>query len=152
MSAQDTASFDNSVRLAIYQQFVAKRRAPSVAEVAKSLTSPVPEIKAAYERLATAHVIVLQPESGEILMANPLSAVPTGFEVATLEGRFWGNCIWDGMGIIAMLGGNGEVETSCGCCSESMRVEIREGRLLPGRGVIHFAISAAHWWDDIVFN
>lgn len=152
MSAQDTANFDNSVRVAIYQQFVANGRASSMAEVAKSLTSPATEIKAAYERLAAAHVIVLQPESGEILMANPLSALPTAFEVATPEGRFWGNCIWDGMGIIAMLGGSGEVVTSCGCCSESMRVEIREGKLLPVRGVIHFAISAAHWWDDIVFN
>ena len=152
MAHEDKSEFDNRVRLAIYHQFVNTRRAPTIAEIAARMSLPGPETKAAFQRLAEAHIVVLQRESGEILMANPLSAVPTAFPVETSKGEFWGNCIWDAMGAIAMLGGSGRVKTSCGCCSEAMTVEVRNGSLIPVPGIIHFAVPAAHWWDDIVFN
>ena len=152
MAHEDKSEFDNQVRLAIYHQFVNTRRAPTIAEIVARMSLPVSETKAAFQRLAEAHIVVLQPESGEILMANPLSAVPTAFPVETSKGEFWGNCIWDAMGAIAMLGGSGLVKTSCGCCGEAMTVEVRKGSLIPAPGIIHFAVPAAHWWDDIVFN
>ena len=31
-------------------------------------------------------------------------------------------------------------------------VEVREGRLVRGEGVVHFAIPAHHWWDNIGFT
>lgn len=102
-------------------------------------------------------MLVLQPGSGEILMANPLSAVPTAFVVeteGTAESRSWyGNCIWDALGVIAMLHGDGRVLTSCGCCGESMAVSVRQGEVeARPPGIVHFAIPAKHWWDDIVFT
>jgi hypothetical protein len=33
-----------------------------------------------------------------------------------------------------------------------MHLEIRSGALLEAGGIVHFAIPAAHWWDDVVFN
>ncbi len=33
-----------------------------------------------------------------------------------------------------------------------VRVGERDGSLLPAESVIHFAVPAAHWWDDIGFN
>ena|SRR5437762_10326340 len=152
MESHEFAGFDNDVRLAVYQEFLANRRAPSVAEIASHLSVSVVDIKAAFHRLADAHVLVLQPESNEILMANPLSAVPTAFPVETSKGEYWSNCIWDALGVVAMLGPSGRVNTSCGCCGEAMTLEVRNGALLPTEGIIHFAIPAAHWWDDIVFN
>jgi hypothetical protein len=152
MTAHDFASFDNDVRLAVYARFIKDRRAPTRAEIASHLSCSEAEIRDSFQRLADAHVLVLQPGSREILMANPLSAVPTPFPVESSRGEFWGNCIWDALGIIAMLGGSGRVKTSCGCCGEAMMVEVRENLLLAVGGVVHFAIPAAHWWDDIVFN
>src|SRR5437879_5684452 len=126
MVNQEFAGFDNDVRLAIYQRFMANRHAPGIAQIASHLSASVVDTRAAFQRLADAHIVVLQPESGEILMANPLSAVPTPFPVETTKGEFWGNCIWDALGIIAMLGGSGRVDTSCGCCGEAMTVEVRD--------------------------
>jgi hypothetical protein len=111
----------------------------------------------AFRELAAGHMLVLQPGSGEVLMANPLSAVPTPFVVETGEAvgpHTWhGNCIWDALGVIAMLHVDGRVHTSCGCCGESMTVAVRGGEVVcEPPGLVHFALPARQWWDDIVFN
>ncbi len=149
--------FKNRVRVRLYELFLELGRCPSMAEVAGALGCRVSEVAAASQELAAAHMLVLQAGSGEVLMANPLSAVPTPFLVETGEGtgtRSWyGNCIWDALGVISMLGCDGRVLTSCGCCGESMNVSVRNGAAEASpSGIVHFAIPAKHWWDDIVFN
>jgi len=149
--------FKNRVRVRLYKMFLELGRCPSSAEVAAALQCPVPEVAVAFRDLAAAHMLVLQPGSGEILMANPLSAVPTAFVVETHADtgpRSWyGNCIWDALGVIAMLQRGGQVLTSCGCCGESMTVSVDKGKVeAKPPGIVHFAIPARHWWDDIVFN
>jgi hypothetical protein len=85
-------------------------------------------------------------------MADPFSAVPTPF-VVTISSRVWfGNCIWDAMGIAAMIGADAELEASCGCCGTSMKLAIPGECRQGDERVAHFAIPAAHWWDDIVFR
>jgi hypothetical protein len=84
--------------------------------------------------------------------AEPLSAIPTPFRVEIGGRRFFGNCIWDALGVVAMLGGTGTVRTWCPDCHEQMSVAVAENRLAAGEGVVHFAVPAAHWWDDIGFN
>jgi hypothetical protein len=90
-------------------------------------------------------------------MANPLSAVPTPFLVVTeqpQEPRQWyGNCIWDALGVISMLQVDGKVVTSCGCCGEEMTVTVTGKKATPQPdGIVHFALPARRWWDDIVFT
>jgi hypothetical protein len=97
-------------------------------------------------------MLVLQRDSGEVLMANPFSAVPTPFVVTIGERSWWGNCIWDAMGIAAMVGADAELDASCGCCGTSMKLQIPRGCRDEDSRVAHFAIPAAHWWDDIVYN
>jgi hypothetical protein len=149
--------FKNRVRVRLYQLFVESGRCPSIAEVAGALRCSVSDVSAAFQDLAAAHMLVLQAGSGEVLMANPLSAVPTPFVVETQADtgfRSWyGNCIWDALGVIAMLQNDGRVLTSCGCCGESMSVSVCKGEVeTKPPGIVHFAIPAKHWWDDIVFN
>ena len=134
---------DADVRLAIYERFVENGEAPTAWDA---------EATEAFRRLAAAHTIVLKPGTDEILMAAPLSAVPTDFRVATERGAFWGNCVWDGLGVIAMLGGDGTVETRCADCDEAMTLRAEGGELVEGDGIAHFAVPAAHWWDDIGFT
>ncbi|MCU1304633.1 MAG: hypothetical protein JWQ87_4917 [Candidatus Sulfotelmatobacter sp.] len=152
--------FNNRVRVRLYQLFVEFGRCPTVAEVAGDLDCGVSEVTEAFKQLAAAHVLVLQPGSGEILMANPLSAVPTPFvveaekaETETNSRTFYGNCIWDALGVISMLQRDGRVLTSCGCCGESITLTVHDGAVESNpAGIVHFAIPARHWWDDIVFN
>src|SRR5687768_14100248 len=72
---------DSTIRLAVYHHFTEHGRAPTLSELAHTLAIPEPDIRAAAHRLHDAHLLVLHPDSGEVLMANPFSAVPTSFEV-----------------------------------------------------------------------
>jgi hypothetical protein len=85
-------------------------------------------------------------------MANPLSAFPTPFWVETPRGAFWGNCIWDAFGVVAMLGGDGTVSTLCLDCSEQMELRVEGFQLEPADGIAHFAVPARCWWDNIGYT
>jgi Alkylmercury lyase len=143
-------TFDKRVRLHIYNHFVEKDIAPSIIETAAALSSSLTDIRAAYQRLADGRALVLQG-NGEILMAEPFSAVPTPFQVEVGNRSWWGNCIWDSLGIPAMLNVDARIVTACGCCNDSMVLEIKNGLLIGTTGIVHFAIPPKDWWKDIVF-
>jgi hypothetical protein len=143
---------DNRVRLAIYEWFVEEGEPPSAPEVAAALAISTEDAQAAFRRLEESHVIVLMPGTLEVWMANPLSSVPTAFHVETPQGSFWGNCIWDGLGTVAMLGGDGAVETRCADCEEPMTLRLEEYKLIDAEGLAHFAVPAARWWENIGFT
>jgi hypothetical protein len=145
------AETDVRVRVTVYERVMADGLPPSQADLAEHLALAPGQIGESLERLAAARALVLQPESREILMANPFSAVPTPYAVRAGERLYYGNCVWDALGIPAMLAVAATVETSCACCGEAMALEVR-GNLLPAAGVVHFAIPAHRWWDDIVYN
>lgn len=146
------ANFDSELRLALYRDFVQTGRAPSSVRLSEIMAASVEEIRASLERLASAKTIVLQPESREIQIAAPLSAVPTPFLVRSRGLPFFGACVWDALGIIGMLHEDAAVETSCACCGEAMSIAIAAGRATRSRGIIHFAIPARQWWDNIAFT
>ena len=150
--AAESELFDDQVRAAIYDATFAHGTIPTGAEVAVGLARQPGDVAAAFARLAAGHVVVLQPESDEILMANPFSAVPTPFLVEADGRSFWGNCVWDALGILAMLGRDGQVAASCGDCGAAMKLTVRDGALVDAPGVAHFALPARRWWDDIVFT
>lgn len=141
---------DSALRLLIYDEIVRTCETPTVATLTSLVRAPMNDVRASLRRMHDAHMLVLQP-TGEILMANPFSAVPTPF-VAEVGGRRWfGNCIWDALGIIATLHADGRVLASCGASGEAMELSVRDG-VLAGRGIVHFALPARRWWEDIVFN
>ena len=117
-------TFENQVRLELYAAFVREGVAPSAASLAHRLARSPEEIHAAFESLAAGKAIVLQPQSREVLMANPLCAVATPYQVDVGGKNFFSSCVWDGLGVIAMLGGAGVVRSSGACCGEAMLVRI----------------------------
>jgi hypothetical protein len=147
----DTARIDARMRAQVYDDTMRTGAPPTIANVASEMSMDRDQVAAAFKRLADAHILVLQPESGEILMANPFSAVPTGFRVETESLSAYGNCIWDALGIAAMLGTDARIVTSCGDCGALAEIEVK-GKSVRGGGMLHFAIPARHWWDDIVFT
>ena len=149
----DPAALDNDVRLHILGDLIARGAAPSVASTAESLRLPEPDIAASFDRLAANRVIVLRPGTHDVHMAAPLSAVPTAHAVRLANGRsYYGNCVWDALGLLAMLDSDGVVDTSCADCKSSLHLSVRNGTLEPSDAVVHFAVPAARWWQDIVFT
>jgi len=97
-------------------------------------------------------VLVLEPRTPEIRMANPLSAVPSAYRVQA-AGRWWyANCAWDACGILAALAVDGRIESSCPDCGEPYAVEVLDGVVDRPELLFHCLVPAAHWWDDIVFT
>jgi hypothetical protein len=109
-------------------------------------------VRESLERLAAGRVLVLQRDSREVLMASPFSAVPTPFAVHANGRLYYGNCVWDALGVPVMLGVDARVEASCGCCGEAMALRVTGGELEPVEGTVHFAVPAHRWWQDIVYN
>ena len=138
------------VRLHIMRTVLDTGRAPTVHETAEGLLLDADGVRDRYRELAESHAVELRPGTLEIWMAHPLSAEPTPF-VATVDGRdHFANCIWDGLGTVAMLSGTGSVRTTCADCGESLQVDVVQ-RAVAGEpeGVVHFAIPASRWYDDI---
>jgi Alkylmercury lyase len=147
-----TDAFDQAVRLFVYESFLEAGRPPGMQETAGGLDSTVEEVEASFLRLEERHVLVFAPGTRNIWMANPLSAFPTSFWVDTPRGGYWGTCIWDAFGVIAMLGGSGTVSTHCPDCSTSLEFAVDHGVLQDHEGVAHFAVPARRWWDDIGYT
>jgi hypothetical protein len=153
MSAMpDAARVDRDVRLHIYGRFVEEERPPSAEATARALDLSAEDVAASYRRLAEGRVIVLEPGTLDVWMANPFSARPTSFRVETGDRRYWGTCVWDGPGILAMLGANGEVSTTCPDCDEALVMRVRGVTMDPLEAVAHFSVPAARWWEDIGFT
>jgi len=148
---QSRETYDTHLRQYIYRHIVRDGQAPMVAEMTAALSSPMRKVRAALERLAHTHAFVLQ-ETGELWRAAPFSAVPTAFPVRSGKRAWYGNCIWDALGIPAMLHQNARIDASCGCCNHEMLLRVEEGRLLGAKGIIHIAVPARHWYDDVVFT
>ncbi|HLZ56428.1 MAG TPA: organomercurial lyase [Ktedonosporobacter sp.] len=146
----DLEFFDKRVRLYIYEHFVRIRQAPTLLQCAHALATSLPAVQDACRRLAEGRALVLQ-SNGEILMAEPFSAVPTAFYVEVGTSAWWGNCIWDALGIPAMLKADARIVTACGCCNDAMTIEISKGSLINPSGIVHFAIPPRDWWKDVVF-
>lgn len=143
---------DREVRRHVYDVMIARALAPSSEETAEALGVSHPQVRAAFERLAEAHELVLQRETREVLMAMPFSAAPTAFAVRVGAISYYANCAWDALGVPAMLKQDARVVTTCGCCASAMELDVRAGRLEPASGIVHFGVPARRFWDNIVFT
>ena len=135
---------DDEVRRAVYDGVTRTGRVPLVRELGEGAEEALP-------RLATARIFVLQRDSNEILMAAPFSAVPTPFVVESGGVWYFANCIWDALGIPAMLHRDARIGTSCADCGTAAEVSVVDGKVI-GEGLLHFAVPARQWWENIVFT
>ncbi len=143
---------DADVRSFVYRSALTTGSVPLAKSIARQFAQSEHDVRESFARLADAHMLVLQPGGDEILMAMPFSAVPTPFAVSSGSLTAFGNCIWDSLGILAMLGRDGRVDASCGCCGTAMTLHVEDGELRERDGVSHFGVPAIRWWDDIAFT
>ncbi len=140
------------VRLHVYAEAAATGEIPQPPRIAHAIGRTEGDVRAALRRLADGKVLILAPNNGDIWAANPFCAVSSGFRVAAAGRRYWGICIWDALGIAAALRSDAVITVPCGDCGDPMTLEVRDGRLVRDEGVVHFAVPAHHWWDNIGFT
>lgn len=143
--------FITRIRLEVLAMTARSGQVPDAEAVGRSLGVPWGDVFEAFRRLAEAHVYVAEPgDPSRLRMANPYSATPTPFRVEVGQRSYFGNCVWDALGIVSLLGGEGRVITSCPDCQEPLEQRVVGRRLVPNEGVVHFSVPARHWWDDII--
>jgi hypothetical protein len=140
------------VRVFVYRRFVENGEPPTVTDVADGLGLSRDDAESAFRELEAGHVLVLEPGTLDIWMANPLSARPTGFRVRSGRGSWWGTCVWDAFGIPAMLGQDATIATADPATGEPIELRIEHGALSPVQAVAHFSVPARRWWDDIGYT
>lgn len=142
-----------SVKLAIYETFAATTHAPTVADVAQNLNAPIDDVQAAFDELHQKRLLVPEPgDPTRIRMAPPFSAIPTPFRVIVGTKTYYAPCVWDSIGIPVALHEDGMVRASDGHTGETINLTVRNGATKPTPCVIHIAVPAAHWWDDIIYT
>jgi len=141
---------DWRIRLFIYQFFVDNERPPSIQETAGQFSLSENSALEAYRRLNQRHQIFLAPETGQILMAHPLSALPTLYRVAVNGRNLWANCAWDSLGIPAMLDADVEIEARHPLSDEVIHYAVKNRELVGPPHRVHFALPARRWYDDLV--
>lgn len=141
-----------AVRLYVFQESAATGQVPQPPQISRALGRDEPDVRAALQALAAGKVLIMAPNGGDIWAANPFCAVPSGFRVAAGGKRYWAICIWDALGIAAALAADAVITAPCGDCSTRMVLEVREGQLVRQEGVVHFAVPAHHWWDNIGYT
>lgn len=148
----DSEALDRDVRVHVYSQAADTGRVPRPREIATALGRPQATVEDSIRRLAAERVWFLAPGTANIWAANPFCAVPSNFRVSARDRTYWGVCIWDALGILAALDADGTITARCGDCDEEIVLEVRDGALARGGGVVHFAVPAIQWWENIAFT
>ena len=144
-------AFDARLRLFVYRCILRHGKSPTVAEMAARLVSSSKKVRASLARLSQSHAF-MQQENGELWRAAPFSCIPTAFPVTVGKRSWYANCIWDALGIPAILGKDARIGASCGCCNFDMPIEVKDGKLRSAKGLIHIAVPARDWYKDVVFT
>lgn len=148
----DTAALAHDVRLHVFRETAVTGEVPQPPAIARALDRPEAEIRQALQTLADGKVLILAPMGGNIWAANPFSAVPSPFRVRADGRRYRAICIWDALGVAAALQADANIDATCGDCGDAMSITIRDGQVASGDGIVHFAVPAHHWWDNIGFT
>lgn len=142
---------DPDVRLAVLRQFL-DGLVPNAASVSASLGVSDADVGAAFVRLAEGRAFVLRSGTREILMAAPFAAHPSGFGVEVAGKHVEANCVWDALGVSAMTDSDVKITTVCPCCDAGLKLHVAGGVAGGDESIVHFAVPAARWWDDIAFT
>ena len=130
---------------------------PSVAETAAHFNISTEKTSEYYKELHNRHAFFLDLETLTVRMANPFSGIPTDFKVHANGKTYYANCAWDMLGIPVALHTDAIIEAVCTESNETVQLEISHGNIytLGGDGstlLVHFPLSFARWYDDLVFT
>jgi Alkylmercury lyase len=146
------ADIDIQVKLAVYREFAESGRAPRCDRVAARTGLSTDAVLGAFQSLRSQRLIWLEPDGATIRMAPPFSGVPTQHGVEAGGVKYYANCAWDALGVLAALHRPGRVRSRCEQSGEPLDLEVGDNGPEPSTWVYHCLVPAARWWDDLVFT
>jgi len=140
------------IRSFVYQRFGETTRPPHVDETAARFALTHEQATTAYATLHQRHAFFLKPETYDILMANPFSALETPFRVHAQGRTYFANCAWDSLGIPAALHVDAVIEAVCARSGEPIHLNVNNGQVQATDALVHFLIPFRDWYEDLTFT
>jgi hypothetical protein len=141
------------MRIHVYDHIVTRGQPPSSREIAEHFGVERADALQALRTMKIGKTILPHPESGEIWMAGPFASSPTHYNVIGRDTHWWANCAWDMLGVAVIVKEPVRIEARCTDCAAPMTFEVDARReAIKDDSVVHFLVSAAHWYDDIGFT
>ena len=145
-------AFDLTLRTAVYRHFAATDQAPTLEAMRKAVGATSDEVQDGYRRLYAKRMLVPTADFASIRMAPPFSGIPTQHRATVSGTEYFANCAWDAFGVVAALGGTGDVLSRCEHTLEPLALHLTPAGPLPSGWLFHCVVPAAKWWNDIVFT
>ena len=144
---------ETKVKLSLYRVIAETGSVPNSAELAEAMGLAESDIRGAFSRLHAKRLLVPEPgDPSRVRMAPPFSGIPTSFPVESKGKRYYANCVWDAFGVAAALHADAVIPTVDAFSGEALTLEVKDGRPIAQPYLAHFAVPAAHWWDDIIYT
>ena len=149
---RDRTRQDDRVRIEIYERLAETGHAPTAIDLGDTFGASAAEMGEALRRLQSRHIVYLD-SAGDIWKAGAFAGGPTGHRVLGDEGTWWAPCAWDALAIPATLGIGAKIESACGDCRKPIALEVsREGDVEGSEAIVHVALPAARWYEDVGFT
>ena len=146
-------STERRIRLYIYEFILRSDRCPTLNEISlEADLIPLATERVLQELEVTHSAIVLSPGSGNIWLADPFAALPTPYPVISGSHQWFGMCVWDALGILVVADRDGHAPSLCPVSGDALELRVEGGTLASSEGVVHFAVPAASWWENIGFT
>ncbi|HEY7171109.1 MAG TPA: organomercurial lyase [Vicinamibacterales bacterium] len=145
-------TFDLTLRTAVYRHFASTGRPPTLEAMSIATGGTPRQVTDGYRRLHARRMLVPADDLVSIRMAPPFSGVPTQHTAVVNGIEYAANCAWDSFGIVAALGGTGDVSSRCEQTLEPLALRLTAEGPPPSPWLFHCVVPAARWWHDIVFT
>ena len=141
---------ERATRALVYASLRDTSKPPTLEALTEGTGASSEEIVSALHALADGHCLVLVPGGESLWMAHPFSGIETDFVASVGERRWFANCVWDGLSILALFG-DGWLQTHSPATGNPLRFDV-SGGIVKGTGIVHFLVPASRFWDDIGYT
>jgi hypothetical protein len=144
--------FDLTLRTAVYRHFAGTGQSPTLDAVREAIGATSEQVRDGYRRLYAKRLLVPAGDFASIRMAPPFSGVPTQHRATVHGTEYFANCAWDAFGVVAALGGTGDVHSRCEQTLEPFVLPLTPDGPSSSGWLFHCVVPAAEWWNNIVFT
>lgn len=144
-------ALDSLVHHTVLEHIVRTGHAPTVDELAATLTTSRSEVELSLRRLAEGHGLVLHPTSSEVTIAHPFALRPTATWVDAGTHGWWAPCLWCAFGIATLVESEVSIHARLAGEREAMALPVFPGEIVESDLLVHFALPPRSAWDDVAF-
>ena len=140
---------DRAVRAGAYRALIAGKLRPGPGDIAAETDLDQDEVIVGLHRLGNEHRLVID-DAHRVLMAHPFSGIATGYRAVIKPRSWYGNCAWDALAILSMLG-DGEAIMTSPLGKGDLHFRVIDGTVTPF-GLVHLVVPPRNFWADIEFT